>query len=72
MYMYVGLEIEAVSHCQMRITFGVITSHFGNDPPNFFGTVNHFEPIANHFSNKFAKRPFFGSHPFYRQNFPLF
>ena len=42
------------------------TNHFwGNcealwqsDSPNFFVTANHFWPIANHFSNEFAKRPF--------------
>ena len=45
--------------CQMRITFEVIANYCGSDSPNFFSTANHFWPIVNHFSNGFAKRPFF-------------
>ena len=42
-----------------------------SDSPNFFGTANHFWPIANHFSNGLAKT-FFGPHPIFKQNFPSF
>ena len=45
----------AVSHRQMRITFGV--------------NANHFWSIANHFSNGFAKRPCFGSLPLFNKIF---
>ena len=48
-------EKLADSHCQMRITFGVIVNHFGSDLPNCLSTAKHFWPIANHFSNGFAK-----------------
>ena len=30
----------------------------------FWVTANHFWPIVNHFSNGFAKKPFFGHHSF--------
>ena len=52
--------------------WGNCESHRQSNSPNFFGTANQFWPIENHFSNGFAKRPFFGPHTFLKHNFPFF
>ena len=62
------MEIGGIASPNANHFWGNYESLWQSDAPNFFGTANHFWPIANQFANEFAKRLFFGPHPFFRQN----
>ena len=52
--MYAGLEISGIASPNANRFYSTSESLRQSDSPNFFGTANHFRPIANHFSNGFA------------------
>ena len=58
MGLQLGLEISGVASLNANQFWGNYISLWQRDSPNFFGTANHFWPIANHFSNGFAKTIF--------------
>ena len=62
-YRYQGLKIGGIASPNANHFWGNCESLWQSDSPNFFGTTNPFWPIANHFSNGFAKRPFSWSSP---------
>ena len=53
-YVYTGLEIGSIASPNTNHFWGNCESLWRSDSPNFFGTANHFWPIANLFSNGFA------------------
>ena len=59
MYIYSGLEIGGIASPNTNHFQHNCESLWQRNSPNFFGTANHFWPIANHFSNRFRQRTFF-------------
>ena len=57
MYIYTGLEIGGIASPNANHFWGNCESLWQSDSSNFFGTANHFWPIANLFSNGFAEKP---------------
>ena len=70
--LYSGLEIGGITSPNANHFWGNCESLWQSVSPNFLGTVNHFLPIANHFSNGIAKGSFFHPHPFFNVKFSLF
>ena len=64
-YIYTELEIGSIASPNAHHFWGNYESLWQSALPNFFGTANHFWTSANHISNGIAKRPFFGSLPFF-------
>ena len=62
-----GLEIGGFASPNANHFWSNGKSLWPTDSPYFWVTANHFWPMMNHFSNGFAKRPFFGLHPFFRE-----